>query len=90
MIVVGAFFCVASFYSILGGGVESLMVSYRTIGWFPFAFMTFYGVMSGFVTILHLSYLAIGRPTQSMAGMYAIAIGFVSAAVAVAVMESIA
>jgi hypothetical protein len=90
MIVAGAFFCVASFYSILGGGVDFLLSSYRRMGWFPFAFMVFHGMTGGFTALFHVSYLVRGRPQQSLAGMNAIAIGLGGAAIAVVAMESIA
>lgn len=89
MIAAGAFFCVASFWVILGHGVDALLANYRGIGWFPFGFMVFYGCTGGLTALLHLSYLLRGRPQQHLAGLYAIVLGILLGSAAVAVMEFI-
>ena len=90
MIVVGTFFCVASFYVILRGGYDVLLSSYRVMGWFAFGYMVFYGFAGLFTALFHLSYLIRGRPDQSIAGIYAIVISLCLAGLATAVMECIA
>ena len=87
MIVAGAFFCVASFYAILGHGVEALLSSYRSLGWFPVAFMVFYGCAGGLTSLFHLLYLLRGWPQQHLAGVYAIVLALALAGLTVAIME---
>ncbi|MFY9254381.1 MAG: hypothetical protein WAO83_13085 [Fuerstiella sp.] len=89
MIVVGAFFCVASLYAVFGHGVTILLSNYSTVGWFSFAFMIFYGVAGGFTSVFHFTYIARGWPSQGVAGLYALAVGLLASALAVATMELI-
>lgn len=90
MIIAGAFFCVASFYAILGQGIGPLVANYRHLGWFPVAFMVFYGSAGGLTSLFHLGYLLRGWPQQHLAGMYAIGLALGLASVAIAIMEVVA
>ena len=90
MILVGAFFCVMSFYAVFGHGVSGFVSSYRSVGWFSVAFMVFYGFAGGLTSVFHLTYLLRGWPKQAMAGIYAIGIALGLAGTVVAVMEFIA
>lgn len=90
MIAVGLFFCAASFYVILGQGVDALVASYRSLGWFPVAFMAFYGSAGGLTSLFHLSYLLRGWPQQHLAGAYAIGLALLLASLAVAILELVA
>ena len=87
MVVVGAFFCVASFYVLLGHGVAAFLASYRSVGRFPSAFMLFYGCAGGLTSLFHLFYLLRGWPQQHLAGVYAIVLALALAGLAVAIME---
>lgn len=90
MIVVGAFFCVTSFYVILGHGWEALLSCYPTLGRFPVAYMVSYGFAGALTTLFHLSYLIRGWPQQHLAGLYAIVLAIGLACLAIALLEFIA
>ena len=90
MIVIGAFFCVASLYAVFGHGVTALLSSYNNVGWFSFAFMVFYGATGGFASVFHFTYIVRGWPSQGVAGLYALAVGLLATVLAVAIMELIA
>jgi hypothetical protein len=86
MIISGAFFCVASFYVLLGQGIDSFLASYRSVGRFPLAFMIFYGCAGGLTSLFHLSYLIRGWPKQHLAGVYAIVLALGLTGLAMAIM----